>query len=423
MRIMLHAAAPPVAGAPARRRRRGGGGDAGGRRNIRVGGGPGDGHVAAHTAAHRAGARRRRRQGCSARGRAVGAGRAAGADRLCRRNQHGRAGGWHLCVGPDGGRSRYGNPADLVQEAIAFRASANQPMRRKLAGGIYSNGFEFGVRDGGSPRRAGSSTRRTSSRPSGCWSPGAWRTDFDRLPIPFRAIATDMQTGEMVVLASGDLPHALRASMSVRACSRRSRSTGGCWRRRPEAQLAGRHRARRPAPTSSSPYRCRPRSRPPMSCSRRSPWSLERSRCWWAPTSASSSRSSPPTTCRSSSTWEISRPARSTVRRTQSRSGARPPRASRPAVTTVRRRGGIRCLARRDQSRQRESVQLADVRVHGLERVEERYVLEHLGLESGSVVDQRQLSAHISRLFSLGEFERAEFALGAMPRSRPWTCT
>jgi NTE family protein len=39
--------------------------------------------------------------------------------------------------------------------------------------------------------------------------------DFDRLPIPFRAIATDMVSAEMVVLDHGDLATALRASMAI----------------------------------------------------------------------------------------------------------------------------------------------------------------------------------------------------------------
>jgi NTE family protein len=38
---------------------------------------------------------------------------------------------------------------------------------------------------------------------------------FDRLPIPFRAIATDLETGEPVVMSSGDLVTAMRASMSA----------------------------------------------------------------------------------------------------------------------------------------------------------------------------------------------------------------
>lgn len=38
---------------------------------------------------------------------------------------------------------------------------------------------------------------------------------FDKLPIPFRAVATDMETGDAVVLGQGDLAAALRSSMSV----------------------------------------------------------------------------------------------------------------------------------------------------------------------------------------------------------------
>lgn len=40
-------------------------------------------------------------------------------------------------------------------------------------------------------------------------------TSFDGLPIPFRAVATDMETGKPVVLDHGDLAAAMRASMSV----------------------------------------------------------------------------------------------------------------------------------------------------------------------------------------------------------------
>jgi NTE family protein len=40
-------------------------------------------------------------------------------------------------------------------------------------------------------------------------------SDFDDLPIPFRAIASDIETGEMHVMRGGDLALAIRASMSV----------------------------------------------------------------------------------------------------------------------------------------------------------------------------------------------------------------
>jgi NTE family protein len=39
--------------------------------------------------------------------------------------------------------------------------------------------------------------------------------DFDRLPIPFRCVATALDNGERVVLAHGDLARAVRASMSI----------------------------------------------------------------------------------------------------------------------------------------------------------------------------------------------------------------
>ena len=42
-------------------------------------------------------------------------------------------------------------------------------------------------------------------------------TDFDKLPIPFRALATDLVTGKEVVVDSGNLATAIRASMSLPA--------------------------------------------------------------------------------------------------------------------------------------------------------------------------------------------------------------
>jgi len=41
--------------------------------------------------------------------------------------------------------------------------------------------------------------------------------DFDRLPIPFRAVAMDITTGEEVVIARGDLALAMHASMAIPA--------------------------------------------------------------------------------------------------------------------------------------------------------------------------------------------------------------
>ena len=46
-------------------------------------------------------------------------------------------------------------------------------------------------------------------------APVATTTDFDRLPVPFRAVATDLETGAARIFSSGDLVTAMRASMSA----------------------------------------------------------------------------------------------------------------------------------------------------------------------------------------------------------------
>jgi len=45
--------------------------------------------------------------------------------------------------------------------------------------------------------------------------PASQTSHFDKLPTPFRAVATDMETGQAVVMEQGDLAVALRSSMSV----------------------------------------------------------------------------------------------------------------------------------------------------------------------------------------------------------------
>ena len=92
------------------------------------------------------------------------------------------------------------------------------PMRRKEDELRFLGGIELGLRDGKIAfprgviqgqklqlllRRLLLSTLQTKK--------------FDDLPIPFRSIATDIGSGDKVVFADGDLPMAIRASMSVPA--------------------------------------------------------------------------------------------------------------------------------------------------------------------------------------------------------------
>jgi NTE family protein len=91
-----------------------------------------------------------------------------------------------------------------------------QPMSVKRDDESVSNKLEFGVdRSGLIAPRALVETQQVESLLREMVGASASVNDFDRLSIPFRAVATDLKSGEMVVFASGDLPTALRASMSV----------------------------------------------------------------------------------------------------------------------------------------------------------------------------------------------------------------
>lgn len=103
------------------------------------------------------------------------------------------------------------------QETIGRRGLRSMvPMRRKLNGSTYSNSLEFGLRDGSLVAPSGFlNTQNVDLTIQYLVARSRGIADFDQLPIPFRAIATDMQRGEMVVLADGDLAQAMRASMAV----------------------------------------------------------------------------------------------------------------------------------------------------------------------------------------------------------------
>ena len=103
------------------------------------------------------------------------------------------------------------------KNAIAFEGHrVTEPMHRKLSGVTYSNDLQFGLRD----RRVTAPTALIGSQNidqtiESLVARSDDVTDFDRLPIQFRAVATDMIKGEMAVLDQGSLARAMRASMSV----------------------------------------------------------------------------------------------------------------------------------------------------------------------------------------------------------------
>lgn len=102
---------------------------------------------------------------------------------------------------------------ELFQDGQARSLQSFQQKRENTG---FFNTFEVGVKDGSlklpeglvSGQKLMFELRRLLGRASQV-------DDFDRLPIPFRAVATDIETGEAVVLRKGNLATAVRASMSI----------------------------------------------------------------------------------------------------------------------------------------------------------------------------------------------------------------
>ena len=89
-------------------------------------------------------------------------------------------------------------------------------LRRKEEDETFLVKYHFGLRDGHIvvPKGLiqGQKLTETLRRLT---LPVARITDFDALPTPFRAVATDIESGDSVVIGSGDLTSAMRASLSA----------------------------------------------------------------------------------------------------------------------------------------------------------------------------------------------------------------
>lgn len=103
---------------------------------------------------------------------------------------------------------------DAVFAARVDRQLLSQ--RRKEEDFEVSPILEIGMRDGELRAPLGAlSGRGLESLLRRYTLPAREVRQFDALPIPFRAVATDMESGQPVVLSQGDLALALRSSMSV----------------------------------------------------------------------------------------------------------------------------------------------------------------------------------------------------------------
>jgi NTE family protein len=95
---------------------------------------------------------------------------------------------------------------------------ANPSVRReqKRQGVIYSNKLQLGIKESRIVLAPGLlQTGAIDDLLRGFVGKARAQSNFDRLPIPFRAVTTDMVSGRMVVLDRGDLSIAMRASMAL----------------------------------------------------------------------------------------------------------------------------------------------------------------------------------------------------------------
>lgn len=116
-------------------------------------------------------------------------------------------------------------PADIKAKVLEINWSQTvgtqglrdrTPINQKLQNTTYTNSLEFGVKNGSIVAPGGLlKTQNIEDIIRKLVANARFTQDFDDLPIPFRAVATDMLTGKMVVLASGDISVAMRASMAV----------------------------------------------------------------------------------------------------------------------------------------------------------------------------------------------------------------
>jgi NTE family protein len=91
-----------------------------------------------------------------------------------------------------------------------------EPIEQKRGGVTYSNTLELGIQDSRVVMPGGLvNTSGIENLLRGFVANARSQTDFDQFPIPYRAVATDMVTGKMVVLDRGDLATAMRASMAI----------------------------------------------------------------------------------------------------------------------------------------------------------------------------------------------------------------
>ena len=304
------------------------------------------------------------------------------------------------------------------QGAIGFEGKREKlPMRRKLAGVTYSNTLEFGLKDGRITAPSGFiNTQYIEQTIQYLVSRSRGITDFDRLPIRYRAVATDMQSGGITVLSKGDLARAMRASMSVPGVFAPVTIDG---------HVLGDGGLSRNVPVDIARQTCAdvviavalPNPVP-------TPQELQ------SPITMMSRTIDVLVGANEKAQLDTLGPDDVKIVVEMGEIGS----ASFEKVGDAIPIGRAAALEHRDalarysvpeadylawrdsvSRTSRGEVQLAGVTIQGVERVNPAYVLDKLNLESGTVVDEMTVARHVNDVFALSDFESASYTMSGDP--------
>lgn len=332
-----------------------------------------------------------------------------------------------------GGTYAAGLPARRIERIVVgndwtetfTRASLRNamPMRLKQDGDSLQNPLEIGIGADGIATSGGLlTTQGVEDMIRELVAFGRGTENFDDLPIPFRAVATDVIASEMVVLSDGDLALAMRSSMAVPGAFAPVRMDdkvlvdGGLVRNlpvdvarsacNPDVVIAVRLESPAPDPddlVSSLAVTART-----IDVVIRANELVQ----WGSLTPADVGIVVPIEDFTSADFGRI----RDVV--PQGEAAARAHRAdlARYSLSQADYRAWRDRV--RDRRRSNEASLVESVTVTGLERVDPDYVLGRLRTIPGTVVDDDAISADADRIFALGEFERVDYELSGEPDAR-----
>jgi NTE family protein len=244
--------------------------------------------------------------------------------------------------------------------------------------------------------------------------------DFNRLPIPYRAVATDMVSGEMAILDGGDLARAMRASMAIPGAfspiidEQRVLTDGGLMRNLPVdvardmcADVVIAVWLATPDPNVADVVSA-------LSVVNRSLDVVIRAneRAQIATLGVDDVGISVPMGDIGTADFDRTPEAIELGRRAAE---ANRESLSRYSVSEAEYASWRASLAPRTAQLQT----LADVRIDGLERVNAEFVERQLeSAVPGATVTPAEIEADIDRVYALGDFERVEYEISGSPQSR-----